>query len=414
MVFPSYLPRHNEQIVARLGASFKGVLVLGARQVGKTTLLKHLFPETTYYVFDPVQDLFNARQDPDLFLGENKSPLILDEVQYVPELLAALKRKIDQSDDMGQYFLTGSQNFSSLRQVSESLAGRVVIVELWPLTVLESHQIPLKQSWLWVYFKDPMSLMSSIRGRLPGSLTQAIWRGGYPGTYHLLNEDMGYFFQSYLQTYVERDVRTISQIRNMQSFSRFVALQAALTAQEVKLSHLGRDIDVSPHTAKEWLSILSASYQRFELPAYSGNLVRRLSHKPKGYFTDTGFACYLMRINSPEALLGNPAFGALFETFCVNEIFRILRASGKTFQLYHWRSAGGAEVDLIIELDGILYPIEIKSMSSPSRRECQGILKFREAYSHLTIAPGIVLHAGQDVYKLHESVIAVPWNSYLS
>lgn len=407
-----YLPRHSEQIVARLGTKFRSVLVLGARQVGKTTLLKHLFPKAGYFLFDPVQDLYNARRDPDMFLAETRPPLILDEIQYVPEVLASLKRKIDQVDQVGQYFLTGSQNFASLRQVSESLAGRVVIVELWPLTLLEAHQIPLEKSWLWYYFIHPADLTQASLDRIPTALLPVIWKGGFPGAKDLSNEDLSYFFQSYLQTYVERDVRTVSQIRDMQTFSRFTALQSALTAQEVKHTHLGREVDISPATAKEWSNILVAGYQWMELPAYSGNLIRRLSHKPKGYFTDTGFACHLMRINSPDSLLGHPALGALFETYCVNEIYRTLRAGGKSFQLYHWRSAGGAEVDLIIEMDGILYPLEMKAMSTPSRRDCQGIIKFTEAYSHLRVAPGIVLHGGTEVYKIHENVTAIPWNSF--
>mgnify|MGYP003385933423 CR=1 FL=1 len=404
-----YLPRHLEGKVAHLSQKFKSVLVLGARQVGKTTLLKHLFPSARYFVFDPTRDLYNARIDPDLFLKSYLPPLVLDEVQYVPEVLSALKRFMDNREEKGQYFLTGSQNFAALKQVSESLAGRVVIVELDPLSIYELAQVPSSQSWLHHYMTSPESLLSKPTQTLNLDLLEILWRGTYPGTLDLALSDYGDFFHSYLQTYVERDVRNLTNVRDLTEFTRFASLQAALTAQEVNAAFLGREIGISPQTAQNWQYALQNSYQLIVIPAYSGNLLKRLSQKSKAYWSDTGFACHLMRINSPDALLGHPAFGHLYETFCVNQILRLLKATGKPFNVYHWRTGNGAEVDLIIEMDGIYYPIEFKASTNPTRRHTRGIAQFCADYPHLNIAPGVIVHGGDQAYKLSENIYAVPW-----
>jgi predicted AAA+ superfamily ATPase len=406
-----YLARHLEGKIAHLGEKFKVVLVLGGRQVGKTTLLRHLFPAARYFVFDPVQDLYDARQDPDMFLKSYPLPLVLDEVQYVPEVLAALKRFVDQSPQKGQYFLTGSQNFTALRQVSESLAGRVAIVELEPLTIYEKSQIFNSKSWLKTYLESPSDLLSSSFQVLDMDLLTTLWQGGFPGTLDLTPPDFYDFFQSYMQTYVERDVRTLTNVRNLTQFSRFVSLQGALTGQEMNAAHLGREIGISPPTAQDWMGILVNSYQLMTIPAFSGNLLKRVSKKPKVYFKDTGFSCYLMRINSRDALLGHPGFGSLFETFCVNQILRVLKSYGKAFNAYHWRTGHGAEVDLVLEMDGVFYPIEFKAKTNPVRRDVRGLTQFREDHPLLKIAPGIIIHGGDTFYKLKDDIFAIPWHA---
>ena len=407
-----YLHRHMEERIAHLGSRFKSVLVLGARQVGKTTLLRHLLQKAQYFVFDPVQDLYDARQDPDMFLKSYNPPLILDEVQYVPEVLSAIKRFVDESNQVGQYYLTGSQNFAALRQISESLAGRVAIVELDPLTIYEEQQLSSHQSWLKCYLQNPELLLSSDLKLLDKDLLTSIWQGGFPGTLGFSEPDFYDFFRSYLQTYVERDVRTLTNVRDLNQFSRFISLQSALTAQEMNSAYLGREVGIAPQTAQEWIHILENSYQWITIPPFSGNLIKRSANKPKGYFSDTGFACHLVRINSREGLLGHPFFGHIFETFCVNQILRTLKTYGKAFNAYHWRSSGGAEVDLILELDGVLYPIEFKAKTNPNRRDARGLAQFMKDYAHLKIAHGIVVHGGDKAYKLHENIIAVPWRGY--
>ncbi len=403
-----YIHRFLESKISRLGGKFKGILLLGARQIGKTTLLRHLLPKAQYVVFDPVQNLYNARQDPDLFLQTHPTPLILDEVQFVPELLATLKRVMDESSEYGQYYLTGSQNFSVLKPACESLAGRVAIIELDPLGIFEQHGIALQDTWVNKLIFENYPLNGGQFSLIDTPLLPSIWRGGFPGTLGFDEQDYPDFFRSYLQTYVERDVRLLANIKDLTQFSSFVALQATLTGHEVNSAHLGREIGVTPQTAKDWSEILCNSYQLFKIPAYSGNLIKRLSGKPKAYFVDTGFACYLMRINSPQALLGHPSFGHLFETFGVNQIIRVLKALGKNYSLHHWRTNGGAEVDLLIEIDGVFYPIEFKAKTNPTKRDLRGITQFRQDYPGLKIGRGFIVHAGDKVYPLTETDIAVP------
>lgn len=406
-----YLRRHIEGQILESAKHFKAILLLGARQVGKSTLFSHLFPGVKTIVFDPIQDLYNARQDPDLFLDSFPSPLVLDEVQYVPELLAALKRRMDRSEAKGQYFLTGSQNFSVLRSVAESMAGRVAIFHLENFTPQEMLGQGDKSGWLESYLEDPSTFYRN-RGA-PASLpplVEFLFRGTFPGTIELPTSQMATYFRSYLQTYVDRDVRLQEEIRQLAEFDRFLGLSASLTAQEINSSQIGREIGITPHTARRWLDLLSFTYQWFELLPYHGNTIKRISGKKKGYFKDPGFACYLQRIESPDGLAVSPKLGALFETWVVNYLHQQASALAVPPHLYHWRTAGGAEVDLILERGGRLYPIEVKCKTNLSSADLTGLKSFRATYPTQQIMPGLVIYAGSEVYKLDGETLALPWN----
>jgi len=405
-----YHTRLLESKVLTLARYFKVVLVLGARQVGKSTLLQHLFPDYKRFVFDPVQDPLQIRNDPDLFLKSVPAPMILDEVQYVPELLSAIKRWVDEHPESGQFILTGSQNFSVIKSISESLAGRVGILELSPMTTTEQYALHASS---WIYSWLAQDFKAIEKGSLISDLTihQVIWRGGYPGTLDLPDSVIANYFDSYMQTYIERDVRNLSHIENMQLFYNFVRLQAALTAQEVNHSQRGRELGIAMTTAQKWATNLISTYLWYEVSAYSTNALKRISKKPKGFLNDTGLACHLMRISSSQSLLGHPQLGALFETFCVNEIKNIISTFDTKPWLYHWRSNGGAEVDLILEIDNKLFPIEFKCKTSLSKRDAQGIQAFFKTYAdHKQIAPGLIIYAGDYFIKLSENVYGLPWN----
>jgi predicted AAA+ superfamily ATPase len=254
-----YLPRHLERQILESAKHFKAILLLGARQAGKSTLLSHLFPKVKAFVFDPLQDLYKARQDPDLFLDSFPAPLILDEVQYVPELLSALKRKMDQQESKGQYFLTGSQNFNILRNAAESMAGRVAIFHLDHLTPQEMLSKGQEDGWLPAYLQNPDSFFQD-RKTLPSSFTPLIeflFRGAFPATMDLPTSQIPRYMSSYLQTYVDRDVRNMENIQSLTEFNRFLGVIASLTAQEINASQLGREIGISPQTARRWLDLLS-------------------------------------------------------------------------------------------------------------------------------------------------------------
>lgn len=409
----TYKKRLCEDRVRQLSKFFKIVLLVGARQVGKSSLFAHLFPELRNFIFDPLQDLYGVRQDPDLFLKTNPMPIILDEIQYVPELLPSLKRKVDQSNKQGQYLLTGSQQLSVIKSITESLAGRVGIVELGVMTPQELYGSAEQNHWLSQYLSDPYNFQKNFRGLLPNTpyLFEALWRGSMPGTIELPSTVLPNYFSSYVQTYVERDVRTLDNIQDVALFTRFFALLGALTAQEINYAQLGREIGISPSTAQRWCDILRRTYQWYEVPAYHGNAIKRISSKPKGFFSDTGIACYMHRISSPESLAGHPFLGAMFETFCFSMIRGLSNSLDTPPLCYHWRTANGAEVDIILELNGKLYPIEIKCKSNVTRSDIHGMKAFRETYPQKNIMPGLVIYAGDTCYFVDENTIALPWNS---
>ncbi|MFZ4085293.1 MAG: ATP-binding protein [Vampirovibrionia bacterium] len=410
----TYIHRHLEDKLLKLSRNFKIVLLKGARQVGKSTLIEKVFKNLKSITFDPVQDLFEARKDPDRFLDNFPAPLILDEIQYVPELIPAIKRRVDKSPQKGQYIITGSQNISIIRNISESLAGRVGILELEGMTAYEIADQG-ERHWLEAYLKSPNSLQNKVSStlKLNKTLYQTVWQGSFPATLDFEEEFIPDYFKSYMQTYIERDVRMFADISDLSLFSRFVSLIAAYSAQEINKSQLGRDLGLSPKQASKWLDILIYGYQWREVIAYSNNLTKRVSKKPKGYFMDTGLLCYLQRISSAEALAAHPLWGALFETFCINMIFRLAQSLKIAPSFYHWRSNGGAEIDLLLEIDAKFYPIEIKAKSNLTKHDARGILAFRESYPKANIEKGLILYTGEEAYSINDEVLALPWRALL-
>jgi len=357
--------------------------------------------------------LYSIRNDPDRFLQDFPGILILDEVQFVPQILPSITRKVDLCNQPGQYFLTGSQQVSILKTVSESMAGRVAILQIGGMTPQEMYDcFDENQNWFLKYLKDPDNFFRDKLAKinnLPARL-QVILRGNMPGIIDFPNDVLPTYFSSYVQTYVERDIRLLENIQDLAEFGKFVALLAALTAQEINFSQLGREVGISPQTAQKWLNLLVHTYQWSELPAFSINSIKRLSSKPKGIMSDTGLACYLQRISSPEALAVHPLQGAMFESYCFNMIKSFCSTLSLMPNFYHWRTLAGAEVDLIIELDGKYYPIEIKSATNITRADIRGIEAFRATYAHLNIQTGLIIYAGEEVYYVTSDIIAVPWD----
>ena len=413
-----YRLRSIESSLRELCDHFPVVAVLGARQVGKSTLVEHLFGDQhEIVVFDPIDDIGQARAEPDLFLDNHPGRLFLDEVQYAPELLPAIKRRVDRSRIQGQFILSGSQNLSVIKNISESLAGRVAIVELHGLSFQEmtgsSSSGFLKD---WVEDRGQRTEVGGQRseiinqeGEAP-SWYQTIFRGGMPGTLDLPESLLPRFFSSYLQTYVERDIRTVADIGNLQLFSRFFRLLSALSCTEINAAQIGRDLDIDRRTALAWKNVLESTYQWVEVPAFSRNPVKRISGKSKGVFSDTGMLCHLQRITSPDMIAGHPLQGRIIETWVLTEIFKICSAWNTAPGFYHYRSAGGAEVDLILELNGWLYPVEVKSKAHPSKRDIRGITSFREAFPNENVAKGLLVCAVDKPQWLSEDVLALPWH----
>jgi predicted AAA+ superfamily ATPase len=395
----------------RLTENFPVVVVSGARQVGKTTLLHHMFPNHDYVVFDASLDLEGARRDPDLFLLNHPAPLILDEIQYAPELVSAIKRQVDRSASVpGQFILTGSQQWQVLKTLSESLVGRAAFLDLQGFSLQELSDTD--SCWLtrWLAAPDQFLEWGRAATGFSGSLTTWLWKGFMPGTQPLPDDLITDFWTGYHRTYIERDARLMGEIQDWQEFGRFIGLMTALTAQEINFSQLGREIGITPQTSKRWLKILEATFQWFELPAFSGNVVKRVSSRPKGHSADTGLACYHARVSSPQMLAAHPLFGALFESAMVQELIKQAAASGIRPAWYHWRSAGGAEVDLLLEKDGVIYPFEFKLTTRPSRRDVSGIAAFKASYPGRVVANGAIVCAVEKPYWITNDVMAIPWN----
>ncbi len=410
----TYIPRIISDRLVNMLKHFPSVVIIGARQVGKSTLIKTLFPEYSYVLFDPYEDVENARKDPDLFLDNHSLPLILDEVQYAPEVISAVKRRIDRNKKAGQYILTGSQQWGVIKQMAESLTGRTVILEMESFCLAEIAKSSPPQSWLKKWISNDPKPLNQIPHLLdlPRPVYEQLWRGFLPEAQELPLELISSFHASYQKTYIERDVRLLSDISDLHQFSRFVRLSAALSAQELNYQELGRELSVAGPTAQRWINLLKEIFEWHEIPAFSMNTVKRISLKPKGYFSDTGQICFSQAISSPTAIASHPLRGSLFETAVINEIRKQILWMGTNINLYHWRSHSGAECDLILESDGVYYPIEVKASSRPTKGDTSGITAFRKTYPTLSIASGLVICLGDSFYKLSENDYALPWNTF--
>ena len=412
-----YIKRSLSKLIQELMTHYPVVIINGARQVGKSTLAQHLFPNYRYVLFDPVIDVYNAKKDPELFLSSHGTPLILDEIQYTPEVVPTIKRRVDHNKKPGQYLLTGSQQWAVMKHLAESLAGRAAIVELEGLSLQEIGAQTFNPSWLELWMSSSDSELISIfseRLTLPKTLPEQIWYGFLPRVQSLPENLVSRYHLDYFRTYLERDVRLFGDVNDITLFERFTRIVAALSAQEINYAQIGRELGVVPQTSKRWLNALKATFQWFEVPAYSNNIIKRVSSRPKGYFADSGMLCFLQQVSSPMALLGHPLYGAIFETAVVSEIRKMSACMDLAPNLYHWRSYSGAEVDLILERDGVFYPIEIKGNSQPKKKSISGITAFRQQHQHLNIGRGLVIAPAENFQPLSRSDWIMPWDTFVA
>ena len=362
-----YIKRTSEDVIKKLSKQFKVVLVTGARQVGKSTLLKHCDENRNYVSLDDLSERELAINEPKLFLETHKAPLIIDEIQYAPELLSYIKLIVDKSDKKGQYWLTGSQQFHLMKNVSESLAGRVGILDLMGLSLVELSQTPNNEP----FFPD-LEYIEERREKHKNYSTSDIFKIIYNGSFPALNnqdefQDRNAFYSAYIRTYIERDIRDLSSISNEMKFLNFIRVVAARTGQVLKYSELANAVDISEPTAKTWLSVLVSSNIVYLLEPYYRNITKRMTKMPKIYFLDTGLCSYLTGWSSPEVIEKGAMNGAFFETFVVSEILKSYRHNGERPLIYWYRDTQQKEIDLLIERDGKLHPIEIKLTSNPNK-----------------------------------------------
>ena len=340
---------------------FPVLLLTGPRQVGKTTLLRHLSAANRCYVtLDDLAARELARRDPVLFLQKYQPPVLIDEIQYAPEVLTAIKLAVDRHRQPGAFWLTGSQQFAVMKGITETLAGRVAILTLLGFTQREADGRP---AVLPPFLPDEAALRA--RSKTAAALTlhdvyERIWRGSMPALVTGQIHDRDLFYRSYVQTYLERDVRDLTQVGDLNTFGRFLRAVAARTARLLNYTDLARDCAVSVNTARKWMSVLEGSFQVAILPAYHTNLSKRLYSTPKLHFLDTGLCAYLTEWSSPETLEAGAMSGAIFETFVFGEILKTWHNQGRRPAFHYYRDKDGREIDLLIAHDGRLWPIEIK------------------------------------------------------
>lgn len=337
------IPRTLEAKLRELAGYYPAVLVTGPRQSGKTTLCRMVYPDKPYVSLEAMDFRDFARTDPRGFLSEYADGAILDEVQHVPELLSFLQVDVDERPDPGRFILTGSQHLGLSQSVSQSLAGRCGILVLLPPHLSELRSFP----------------------DAPEDLYSLLWQGAYPRIY-----DRGIpahqWLADYTTTYVQRDVRQVINVQDLQAFSEFLRLCAGRTAQEINLSGLGGDAGLSHNTARSWLSVLEASYIIHRLPAWHANVRKQVVKAPKMHFFDSGLVCFLLGIREPEQLRLHPLRGVIFESWVVSECYKSLAHRGVSPALYHYRESRGTEIDLIIEQGEGLKAVEIKSGATVS------------------------------------------------
>lgn len=347
-----------------LSSHFRVILLTGMRQVGKTTVLKSLCSDDRLYVtLDNPQDLQLAKEEPALFFQTYKPPVLIDEIQYAPELFPVIKQIVDSSNEKGLIWLTGSQQFRLMNDITESLAGRVVICNLMGFSL---HEI-FAESEKSVPFIPSLSIKKNSSRKDLSETFKIIWQGSFPESVELGEKYWKNFYSSYIKTYLDRDVRDLLKVENLLDFHKFIKVIAARTGQELNMADISKDCGVSPNTVKSWLSVLESSGIIFFLQPYSKNITKRITKRPKLYFMDTGLCCYLTEWTSPETLASGAMRGAIFETFVVSEILKSYVHSGEEVNLYYYRDNNGSEIDLIISRDGILYPIEIKVSANPDK-----------------------------------------------
>lgn len=389
-----YLPRMIEENIKKAVNFFPVVALSGARQTGKSTMLKKIFGDTFKYIsLDDYTLRKMAKESPALLLKNFQENLIIDEIQYAPEIMSAIKMSVDSGEDR-KFILTGSQQFNLMKNLKESLAGRVLLLNLHPMTVNEKSGRGAEKHWLTQILENGKASSKIETNNEPAA---ELMRGGLPGLLDKPDVFVSPYIESYIKTYVERDIPEMYEGADTLKLSTFLKLLAPLSSQLINWSQLGRDIGVSSPTAVRWSEWLSKGSIYSVVPPYIGNAIKRLTKMPKGSLFDTALICQLMRIHSKETLLTNPALGSIFESRVLQEFKAVISSGMIPADIYHWRTSSGTEVDIVIEKDGGLYAFECKWKSDVGKKDLAGLRSFKETYKEKVKFCGIVTPSGQTI-----------------
>ncbi len=387
-----YFSRDLEKPFLKALTQFPVILITGPRQAGKSTLLKNSLKGFKYITLDDPVIRSLANEDPELFLSKNPPPLIIDEIQYAPGLLPYLKMRIDRErEKSGQFVLTGSQIFQLMKGVSETLAGRIAIFNLYPFDWKEMREVPQHQN------KDDLFCV------------QQMIQGFYPEFLQKPDLDKNLWFGSYVSTYIERDVRNIKSITDLGRFQTFIGLLAARAGKLLNLSEISKECGITQPTAKDWLTILEATYIIYILKPYHNNLTKRLVKSPKIYFVDTGLLCYLLGLDNPDRFFRASEKGPIFENMIVMEAIKQLSVQSSRWNCFFYRTSSGTEVDLIIEKGSELYAFEIKFVKTLSRGLASPLSLFCKEHA---VKMASVISLQEQPIPLSEGIDNLHWSSF--
>lgn len=361
-------PRKIETVLRELAGQYPAITVTGPRQSGKTTLCRAVFPDHGYVNLEPLDQREFAREDPRGLLAEHPEGLVLDEIQHVPELIGYIQEAIDKDAAPGRFILTGSQHFALAEGVSQSLAGRTAVFQLLPLSLEEYPDFEIPRD----------------------NLFEVLFAGAYPRI-HDRGIAPGRWLADYVATYIERDVRQIANVADLGTFSNFLRLCAAHTAQEVNLNALGADAGVSHNTARAWLSILQTSFVLIQSPAWHRNIRKQLVKRPKLHFLDSGLVCHLLGIRNAEELRHHPLRGAIFESWVLSEIYKHHTHRGHQPTLHHYRESRGAEIDILLQSGNRLIACEVKSGATLHTSFLKNLHQFADRTETLSSKPELEL-----------------------
>lgn len=412
-----YIKRAVEKTFLDISKAFPVVLVTGPRQVGKTTLLKHLAEkERTYVTLDDPDVRYLAKRDPALFMQRYTPPILIDEIQYATELLPYIKMSVDASHHKGDFWITGSQVFQLMKNASESLAGRVGIISLLGLSDAEIYD----------YENEPFTTdskrlakrLSICKERGLNEIYSRIFKGSMPELYGGENQEWETYYRSYVNTYLQRDIRDLTQVADEMDFFNFMTVAAAHTSKPVIYEELANAAGITSPTAKKWLSVLVSSHIIALVQPYHNNILKRMTKMPLMHFLDTGLAAYLLKWSSPETLERGAMSGAFFESYVFSEIYKSYTNAGKEPPIFYYRDKEQKEIDLLIHQDGTLCPIEIKKSASPGKaaiknfhvlRPLEELEKFKSMEALKTnIGEGNVICMAKDILPIDEKNWFVP------
>ena len=400
-----YIKRNVEEVIKKEEKLFKAILVTGARQVGKTTMLKNLKPDINYITLDDMLLNQSAQEDPELFLKSNKPPIIIDEVQYAPDLFRYIKIAVDNSEEKARFYLTGSQQFHLMKNISESLAGRIGIVNLLGLSLREIKELNFNKPFIPTneYLKERKKYEMNISY---DEIWEIIHKGSMPALYQE-ESDSELYYSMYVNTYIERDVRNLTQVGDTLSFLKFMTSLASRIGQLLNLNSVANEVGISLPTAQRWLSILISSNIVYLLEPYYNNIIKRAVKTPKIYFLDTGLAAYLTKWKNKEVLETGTMAGNFFENFVIIEIIKSYYNVGELRPpVYFYRDKEKREIDLIVEQNGELYPVEIKKSARPTK---EMIENFKVLEKVGKVGQGAVICMYEKIQDLDEKNKVIPY-----